>query len=129
MSEASDVKEAHDTEEAERTPEPAESGPKEVGGPLVLAGLVVKLVTVLFALVLVVHLVIAVLTEDSSDGFPGVIAAVANVLSFGFGKLFDVSSSSLQDLLGYGIPAVIWLVVGVVVDQVLRRMALRRAGA
>ncbi|MCD2195218.1 hypothetical protein LQ327_17765 [Actinomycetospora endophytica] len=127
MAEGTDVADETENDETATEPEAAAEREPEVGGPLVAVGLVVKLVTVLFALALVVHLVIAVFTEDAQGGFLDFLAGVAGYLALGIDKLVNFSTESLQNLVGFGVPAILWLVIGVVVERLLRAVASRRA--
>lgn len=72
----------------------------------VLASLV-RIVTVVFAAVLVVHVVLTVASANPRNGVAMFLAAAADRLTLGLGNLFAPSSPSLGVILNYGLPAVV----------------------
>ena len=91
----------------------------------VLGGLasLVRIVTVVFAAVLVIHVVLVVASANPENGVAQAIAAAADHLTLGLGDLFAPSSPSLAVILNYGLPAVVWLIVGIIVARLLGAIA------
>jgi hypothetical protein len=83
----------------------------------------VRIVTVVFAAILVIHVVLVVASANPANGVAQSIAAAANHLTLGLGDLFAPSSPSLAVILNYGLPAVVWLIVGIIVARLLGALA------
>jgi hypothetical protein len=83
----------------------------------------VRIVTVLFAAVLVLHVVLTVASANPNNGVAMVLAAAADRLTLGLGDLFAPSSPSLGIILNYGLPAVVWLIVGIIVSRLISALA------
>lgn len=92
-----------------------------------LAGLV-RLVTGLFAAILVVHVVLQILGANPDNGLTQFVANAADSLTLGLANLFEVGNATAQLLLSYGIPAIAWLVIGAVIVAILRVFARPRSG-
>jgi hypothetical protein len=88
----------------------------------VLAALV-RIVTVVVAAVLVVHVVLVVASANPRNGVAMAVASAADHLTLGLGDLFAPTSPSLAVVLDYGLPAVVWLIVGVVVSRLVGALA------
>jgi hypothetical protein len=99
-----------------------------VRGVLGLIGGLVRLVTGLFAAVLVVHIVLVVLGANPANAVSGAIAAIADALTLGLRDLFVLGSPTLQVIVSYGLPALVWLAVGGVVVGLLRLLGRPRSG-
>jgi hypothetical protein len=83
----------------------------------------VRIVTVVFAAVLVIHVVLTVASANPRNGVAMFVAAAADRLTLGLGDLFAPSSPSLAVILDYGVPAVIWLIAGIVVARLITALA------
>ncbi|NMO88355.1 hypothetical protein [Actinomycetospora sp. TBRC 11914] len=84
----------------------------------VLASLV-RIVTVVFAAILVLHVVLVVTSANPQNGVAQALAAGADRLTLGLGDLFAPTSPSLAVILNYGLPAVVWLIIGVIVARLI----------
>jgi len=102
----------------------AGSGLRAVAGrTLGLLASLVRIVTVVFAAVLVVHVVLVVASANPLNGVAMAVASAADHLTLGLGDLFAPSSPSLEVVLNYGLPAVVWLLIGVIVSRLLGALA------
>ena len=99
-----------------------------VRGVLGLLGGLVRLVTGLFATVLVLHIVLVVLGANPANGIARTIAALADALTLGLRDLFLLGNPTLQVIVSYGLPAVVWVAVGAVVVGILRLLGRPRSG-
>lgn len=99
-----------------------------VRGVLGLVGGVVRLVTGLFAAVLVVHIVLVVLGANPANSVARAIAALANSLTLGLRDLFVLGNPTVQVIVSYGLPALVWLLVGAVLVGLLRLLGRPRSG-
>ena len=93
------------------------------GRTLGLLASLVRIITVVFAAVLVVHVVLVVTSANPRNGVATAVASAADHLTLGLGDLFAPSSPSLEVILNYGLPAVVWLVIGIVVSRLLGALA------
>jgi hypothetical protein len=93
------------------------------GRTLSLLASLVRIVTVVFAAVLVVHVVLVVASANPRNGVATTLASAADHLTLGLGDLFAPTSPSLAVVLNYGLPAVVWLIVGAVVSRLLIALA------
>jgi hypothetical protein len=84
-----------------------------------LLAALVRIVTVVFAAVLVIQVVLVVASANPGNRVAVFIAAAADHLTLGLGNLFQPSSPSLGVILNYGLPAVVWLIIGVIVSRLL----------
>jgi hypothetical protein len=110
-----------DTDTARR-----EDGPGSrawIGPSFAALASLVRIVTVVFAAVLVIHVVLTVASANPRNGVAVFVAAAADRLTLGLGDLFAPSSPSLAVILDYGVPAVIWLIVGVIVARLITALA------
>lgn len=96
----------------------------ELRAPVVnlLAG-IVRWVGVLFAVVLVLHVILVIGEANPQNGITQFVASFADTVSIGFKDLFTPDDVKLQILLNYGIAAIFWLVVTAIVGRLLRRLA------
>jgi hypothetical protein len=98
---------------------PAEVRATVVG---VLAGLV-RWVGLLFALVLVVHVLLTVGNANPDNGITIFFADAAQPLALAFRNLFTPENAELRVLVNYGLAALFWLIVSAVVARLIRRLA------
>lgn len=80
---------------------------------------VVRLLCILFAAVLVVHVVLFVAGANPVNAITVFFNDAANQLTLGIGDLFVPQSESLRAILNYGLAAVVWIVIGIVLSKVL----------
>ncbi|MPZ82231.1 MAG: hypothetical protein GEV28_18265 [Actinophytocola sp.] len=98
---------------------PAEVRASAVGG---LAGLV-RWVGLIFALVLVVHVLLTVGSANQDNGITVFFADTAKPLALAFKSLFTPENAELRVLVNYGLAALFWLIVSSVVSRLIRRLA------
>lgn len=85
-----------------------------------LAGLV-SFAAVLVALALAVHVVFVVSSANQANVIVRLFARLANDLAPAFKDLFNRGSAKRQAALNYGLPALLYLVVGQILARVIRR--------
>ncbi|MFF5991064.1 hypothetical protein [Prauserella flavalba] len=86
-----------------------------------LAG-VVRWVGLLFALVLVLHVIFVIGEANPDNGIVSWVADWSEGLSLGFKDLFTPDDPKLAVLVNYGIAAIFWLVVSSIVARIIRRV-------
>jgi hypothetical protein len=84
---------------------------------------VVRLVTGLFALILVVYVVFVVAQANPGNWLTVFVTEWATSLNFGLDTLFEPADPTLRVVVNYGAAAVIWLIIGAVIGRILRRFA------
>ncbi|MEV4311225.1 hypothetical protein [Actinocrispum sp. NPDC049592] len=84
---------------------------------------VVRWIGLIFALVLVVHVVLTVGSANPNNGITNFFADVADPLAIGFKDLFTPSDPKLFVLVNYGLAALFWLIVSGVLVKIIRRFA------
>jgi hypothetical protein len=84
---------------------------------------VVRWVGLVFALVLVVHVILTVGSANPANGITGFFAEWAKPVALGFKDLFTPADPKLFVLVNYGIAALFWLIVSAVLARVIRRFA------
>ena len=90
---------------------------------LTITASVVRIVTVVFAAILVIHVVLFVAGATPGNGITMFFQSAADNLTLGIGDLFLPQSESLKVILNYGLAAVVWIIIGVVVSKVLNAVA------
>ena len=99
-----------------------------VRGVLGLVGGLVRLVTGLFATILVVHVVLTVLGANPENTVSRLVAVAADALTLGLRDLFVLGDPTVQVIVSYGLPALVWLLIGGVVVGILRLLGRPRSG-
>lgn len=87
----------------------------------ILAG-VVRWVCLIFALILVLHIVFVVAEANPDNTIVEFMKAWADRLTLGFKNLFLPEDPKAQVLVNYGIAAVVWLVISAVGSGLIRRV-------
>ena len=82
----------------------------------------VRWIGLLFAAVLVLHVIFVIGAANQSNGIVSFVSNWADGLSLGFKDLFTPSDGKLRVLVNYGIAAVFWLIVSGVLARVIRRI-------
>jgi hypothetical protein len=90
---------------------------------LTVAASVIRILTVVFAAILVVHVVLSVAGANPSNGITIFFRDLADNLTLGIGDLFLPASESLKIILNYGLAAVVWIAIGIVVSKLLNALA------
>lgn len=86
---------------------------------LTVAASVIRIITVVFAAVLVIHIVLTVGGANPANGITTFFKSFADSLTLGIGDLFLPQSVALQVILNYGLAAVVWLVIGIIVSRLI----------
>jgi hypothetical protein len=84
----------------------------------------IHLVCVLFAFVLAVHIVLVLGAANSANGFAHLISEWSSGVSLGLRNLFTPDSEKLRTFLNDGLAAVIWLVIGGILTDVVTRVGV-----
>jgi hypothetical protein len=72
--------------------------------------------------ILVIHIVLTLLGANPANAFAAFFATAAGFFSLGLGNLFLFPDNpAMQTAVNYGIAALIWLVLTLVVTRILRR--------
>jgi hypothetical protein len=87
----------------------------------VLAG-VVRWVGLIFALVLVVHVLLTVGHANPDNGITEFFSDAADPLALAFRTLFTPDNAELRVLVNYGLAALFWLIVSSVLSRLIRRL-------
>ncbi|WP_020496868.1 hypothetical protein [Sciscionella marina] len=96
----------------------------ELRAPIInlVAGLV-RWVGVIFAVVLVVHIILVIGEANPNNGITGFVHSFADTVAIGFKDLFTPDDAKLAVLVNYGIAAIFWLIVSALVARILKRFA------
>lgn len=84
----------------------------------------IHLVCAVFALVLAVHIVLVLGGANSSNGFAQLISEWSAGVSLGLRNLFTPDSEGLRTFLNDGLAAVLWLVIGAILTDVITRIGV-----
>jgi hypothetical protein len=90
---------------------------------LTVAASVIRILTVVFAAILVVHVVLTVGGANPLNGITVFFRDLANNLTLGLGDLFLPASESLRVILNFGLAAVVWIAIGIIVSRLLNALA------
>ncbi|MEV0681718.1 hypothetical protein AB0I60_34870 [Actinosynnema sp. NPDC050436] len=85
---------------------------------------VIDVVCWVFAIVLAVHIFLVVAGANQANGFAQMIESWSAGVSLGLRGLFTPESDGLRTLLNDGLAAVLWLVIGAVLTNLITRVAL-----
>ncbi|GGP51093.1 hypothetical protein [Saccharothrix coeruleofusca] len=85
---------------------------------------VIDVVCWVFAVVLAVHIFLVVAGANPANGFARMIESWSAGVSLGLRDLFTPASATLRVLLNDGLAAVLWLVIGAVLTNLVTRVAL-----
>ncbi|WP_216213508.1 hypothetical protein [Amycolatopsis aidingensis] len=112
----------------QRRQEPEPAPPRKVDWRAVrerAAGLIagiVRWIGLLFALVLVLHVVFVIGDGNPDNGIVSFVNDVSDTLVVGFKDMFTPEDAKLRALVNYGIAAVFWLVVSAILARIIRRV-------
>lgn len=111
-----------DVEQASR--QAPRHSPAEVRAAVVgVAASLVRWAGLLFAVVLVVHVLLTVGHANPDNGITVFFADRADPLALAFRTLFTPADAELRVLVNYGLAALFWLVVSGVTARLIRRLA------
>lgn len=83
---------------------------------------IVRWVGLIFAALLVIHVIFTVGSANPDNGIVSFVKSWAGSLALGFSDLFTPSDEKLRVLVNYGIAAIFWLVVSGILAKVIRRV-------
>ncbi|GAB3000183.1 hypothetical protein LWP59_36805 [Amycolatopsis acidiphila] len=83
---------------------------------------VVRWVGLVFAVILVLHVIFTVGSANPANGIVSWVRGWADSLSIGFKDLFEPNDAKLRVLVNYGIAALFWLIVSAIVAKLIRRI-------
>jgi hypothetical protein len=84
----------------------------------------IHLVCALFALVLAAHILLVLGEANSANGFARLVNEWSSGVSLGLRNLFTPDSEKLATFLNDGLAAVIWLVIGAILTDVITRIGV-----
>ena len=87
-----------------------------------LVASIVRWVGLVFAAILVIHVIFTVGSANPENGIVSFVKSWADSLALGFSDLFTPSDGKLRVLVNYGIAAIFWLVVSGVLAKIIRRL-------
>ena len=90
-------------------------------GGYVLAN-ILRAIGLFIVAVLVLYVVLVVLGANPANAFYGFVAYLANLFNLGLSDLFLPPDERLRVALNYGVAAVIWLVITMLVTRLARRL-------
>lgn len=85
---------------------------------------VINVITVAFAVVLGVHIVLIAGEANMANGFASFVDSWASGIRLGLNGLFTPDNAKLATLFNEGLAAILWLVIGGVLTYLIRRFAL-----
>src|SRR4051794_20342535 len=88
-----------------------------------LLGTVLRTIGLLIVLVLVLHIVLTLLDANPANGLTSFVADLAARFNLGLDDLFLPSDPKLKVALNYGVAAVIWYAITIVVVRIVRRFS------
>lgn len=91
-------------------------------GAVALVARAVKALTSVLAAILVVHILLTLGSANPANPITVFVAGAADGLTLGIGDLFVPASPTLALVLNYGVPAVLWLIIGSIVARLLLRL-------
>lgn len=83
---------------------------------------IVRWVGLIFALILVLHVIFVVGGANPDNGIVSFVGDWSDGLALGFKDLFEPADEKLRVLVNYGIAAIFWLVVSAIVTRIIRRI-------
>ncbi|SFW58260.1 hypothetical protein [Amycolatopsis australiensis] len=87
-----------------------------------LVASIVRWLGLIFAALLVLHVIFTVGSANPNNGIVSFVKSWADSLALGFSDLFTPSDEKLRVLVNYGIAAVFWLVVSGILAKIIRRV-------
>ncbi|WP_158887645.1 hypothetical protein [Amycolatopsis anabasis] len=82
----------------------------------------VRWVGLIFAAILVLHVIFVIGEANTENGIVSWISSWADGLSIGFKDLFTPDDVKLRVLVNYGIAALFWLIVSAILARIIRRV-------
>lgn len=88
-----------------------------------VAATIVQWVGLLFALILVAHIVLTVGGANAGNPITTFVRGFADPLSLQFHDLFPIHDATLSVVVNYGLAAIFWLIVTAILVKALRKVA------
>jgi hypothetical protein len=85
---------------------------------------VIDIVCWTFAIVLFVHIFLVLADANAGNGFFQFVAGWANGITLGLDGLFTSASEKVAVLLNEGLAALLWLLIGTLLTNLITRLAL-----
>ncbi|WP_434440882.1 hypothetical protein [Lentzea sp. E54] len=85
---------------------------------------VIDIVCWTFAIVLLVHIFLVIAGANAGNGFFQFVAGWADGITLGLDGLFTSDNQSVAILLNEGLAALLWLVIGALLTNLITRVAL-----
>ncbi|SDG89602.1 hypothetical protein SAMN05216553_1133 [Lentzea fradiae] len=85
---------------------------------------VIDVVCWLFAIVLFVHIFLVIAEANAGNGFFQFVSGWADGVTLGLDGLFTPDNDKVATLLNEGLAALLWLVIGALLTNLIRRLAL-----
>ena len=82
----------------------------------------VKLIALVVFLLLVVYILFTVFGANPANPWTIFVTKWAQALNLGLANLFVQGNPKIQVVINFGVPALIWLVVGLLISRLLRRI-------
>lgn len=89
-----------------------------------VASTVIRVICFLFAVVLAVHILLVIGEANRSNGFAQFTASWSSGVSLGFDDLFLPDDRKLRTLLNYGLAAIVWIIIGILLSTLVKRVIL-----
>ncbi|WP_236790685.1 hypothetical protein [Amycolatopsis sp. GM8] len=123
MAEHAESSDTEVTDKQSRTKRGAEVDWRRVKDQTVgLVAGIVRWVGLIFAIILVLHVIFTIGSANPDNGIVSWIRGWADTLSIGFKDLFEPSDEKLRVLVNYGIAALFWLIVPGIAARLIRRL-------
>ncbi|GHH50141.1 hypothetical protein [Lentzea cavernae] len=85
---------------------------------------IIDIVCWTFAIVLLVHIFLVIAGANAGNGFFQFVAGWADGITLGLDGLFTPANASVATLLNEGLAALLWLVIGALLTNLITRVAL-----
>ncbi|WP_229694118.1 hypothetical protein [Lentzea pudingi] len=85
---------------------------------------IIDIVCWTFAIVLLVHIFLVIAGANATNGFFQFVAGWADGITLGLDGLFTPDNASVATLLNEGLAALLWLVIGALLTNLITRVAL-----
>jgi hypothetical protein len=86
-----------------------------------VVGSIIRTICAIFAFILVVFVLFGVGSANPGNWLVSFISEAAQHLTLGLTGLFQTGNPDYQIIADYGVPAVVWLVIGSIAGRVLKR--------
>jgi hypothetical protein len=106
---------------AKDTRDPRETRAASAKVALGVVGSIIRTICAICAFILVVFVLFVVGSANPTNWLVNFISGAAQHLTLGLTGLFQTGNPDYQVIVDYGLPAVVWLVIGSIVGRVLKR--------